>query len=79
MATPLQSAHAAHQQVTPRLIRLPEVMDRTGMGRSWVFQAVKDGRFPGPISVPGSRAVAWVEGEVTAWIAQSIQASRQAS
>ncbi|NYS15691.1 AlpA family phage regulatory protein [Achromobacter xylosoxidans] len=54
-------------------------MDRTGMGRSWVFQAVKDGRFPSPISVPGSRSVAWVEGEVTAWIAQSIQTSRKAS
>ncbi|MFY3202846.1 helix-turn-helix transcriptional regulator [Achromobacter xylosoxidans] len=58
---------------------MPEVMDRTGMGRSWVFQAVKDGRFPSPISVPGSRSVAWVEGEVTAWIAQSIQTSRKAS
>ncbi|MFY3447502.1 helix-turn-helix transcriptional regulator [Achromobacter xylosoxidans] len=58
---------------------MPEVMDRTGMGRSWVFQAVKDGRFPSPISVPGSRSAAWVEGEVTAWIAQSIQTSRKAS
>lgn len=79
MATPHHSAHAAQQQVTHRLIRLPEVMDRTGLGRSWVYQAVKEGRFPSPISVPGSRAVAWVEGEVTAWIARSIQASRQAS
>lgn len=79
MATPHHSALPAQQQVTPRLIRLPEVMDRTGLGRSWVYQAVREGRFPAPIAVPGSRAVAWVEGEVAAWITQSIQASRSAS
>ena len=79
MATSHQLAQPAPLQATPRLIRLPEVMSRTGMGRSWIFQAVKDGRFPAPISVPGSRAVAWVDGEVGAWIARSIEASRQAS
>ncbi len=61
-----------------RLVRLPEVLARTAMGRSWVLKAVKEGRFPAPIALPGSRSVAWVDSEVGEWIAQSIHAARQA-
>lgn len=50
-----------------RFLRLPAVLERTGMSRSWIFQAVKDERFPAPMRI-GGRAIAWREQEVTCWL-----------
>lgn len=74
--TAARESQQAHR--TLRLIRLAEVMHKTGMGRSWVFQAVKDGKFPAPISIAGSRAVGFIEHEVDSWIESRITASRNA-
>jgi len=60
-----------------RLIRLHEVKHRTGMGRSWIYESIQRGAFPQPIPT-GERAVAWVEGEIEAWIQDRIQACRAA-
>lgn len=57
-----------------RLIRLPAVMQKTGMGRSWLYARVKDGTFPAPISC-GARAIAWNEADVDAWIQRVISAA----
>ncbi|MDR3411824.1 MAG: AlpA family phage regulatory protein, partial [Formivibrio sp.] len=43
-----------------RILRLPNVLDRTGLSRSTVYQRVSEGRFPRPVSL-GDRAVGWVE------------------
>lgn len=51
-----------------RLIRLPEVMRRTGMSRSWIYAEVQRERFPAPLRL-GGRAVAWRDGDVTRWLA----------
>ena len=50
----------------PRLLRLPEVLDRIGLGRSRVYDLVKEGRFPAPVRL-SDRAIAWVESEVDCW------------
>jgi prophage regulatory protein len=50
-----------------RLIKLRDVMDITGLGRSTVYKYVASGDFPKPVSL-GVRAVAWVEEEVQDWI-----------
>ncbi|NIC39427.1 AlpA family transcriptional regulator [Halomonas desiderata] len=55
-----------------KLIRLKEVMDRTGLGRSTVYKYMNLGLFPKPIKL-GTRAVAWVESEVVAWIQLGIE------
>ncbi|RUR31168.1 helix-turn-helix transcriptional regulator [Vreelandella nanhaiensis] len=55
-----------------RLIRIKEVMDRTGLARSTVYKYISLGQFPHPIKL-GTRAVAWVEREVEAWICESIE------
>lgn len=55
-----------------RLIKLKEVMDCTGLGRSTVYNYIADGAFPKPVSL-GARAVAWVEDEVQDWIAARIE------
>ena len=35
-----------------RLLRLPEVMAITGLGRSTVYHLVQDKKFPEPVRVP---------------------------
>lgn len=57
------------------LIRLPEVLKRTGFGKAWIYRLISEGRFPAPVKI-GVRAVAFVESEIDAWIQSVIQASR---
>ncbi|QYJ85859.1 AlpA family transcriptional regulator [Shewanella mesophila] len=54
-----------------RLIKLKEVMDCTGLGRSTIYNYIADETFPKPVSL-GARAVAWVESEVQDWILERI-------
>jgi prophage regulatory protein len=51
----------------PRLLRLPEVMDRVGLRRSAIYQRMSEGRFPKSRSL-GAKCSVWVEAEITAWI-----------
>lgn len=53
---------------TPRLLRLPAVLDRVGLGRSRWYDLVAEGRAPTPVKL-SDRAVAWYEHEVNAWAA----------
>ena len=55
-----------------RLIRLKEVIDCTGLGRSSIYSYISEGQFPKPVSI-GGRAVAWVESEVNEWIMDKIE------
>ena len=55
------------RQTTPRLIRLPEVKLRTGLGRSSIYRKMADGSFPQPRKV-GERAVAWHLSDIDGWI-----------
>jgi len=52
-----------------RLLRLPEVLRLTGLGRSVIYQQKRDGLFPHSIKV-GPRAASWSEAAVHAWIQQ---------
>jgi prophage regulatory protein len=58
--------------MSEKLIKLSEVIERTGLCRSHVYTLE---RFPRPIKV-GKRASAWISSEVDLWIAQTIQAQR---
>ncbi len=58
-----------------RILRLPNVLDRTGLSRSTVYQRVSEGRFPRPVSL-GDRAVGWVESDIEEWINRQIENSR---
>jgi prophage regulatory protein len=60
-----------------RLLPLPAVLDRTGLGRSSIYSRVKGGVFPAPISL-GGRRVAFVEEEIETWITERIAESRAA-
>ena len=50
-----------------RFLRLPEVQDRTGFSRSFIYKGVNDKTFPAPRKV-GGRASVWLESEVNDWM-----------
>lgn len=49
------------------ILRLPEVMKRTGLSRSTIYVYIEKGLFPKPIKI-GLRAVGWYASEVNQWI-----------
>lgn len=50
-----------------RLIRLPEVKLRVGLGRSTIYRRMREGTFPLPHNLGGG-VIAWSEADVSAWI-----------
>lgn len=58
------------------LLRMPEIMRRTGYCKAWIYRLISQGKFPRPIKI-GSRAIAFVESEVDDWINQRIEESRK--
>ena len=52
---------------TQRIIRLPEVMSRTGLGRSSIYNFSNAGTFPKIIKL-GARSMGFNEADVNAWI-----------
>lgn len=61
-----------------RMLRLPQVCETTGLRRSWIYQLESERRFPSRIQ-SSVRAVAWIEHEVQAWLAERIELSRSSS
>ena len=59
-------------QSAKSFVRLPQVIDRTGLSRSTIYFRISEGSFPAPVSL-GGRAVGWVDTEVHAWIDNQIK------
>lgn len=60
---------------TTRLIRLPEVLHKTGYKKTWIYRLITENKFPKPIKLC-SRAVAFIEAEIDQWISDAISNSR---
>lgn len=58
-----------------KICRLPDVMARTGLSRSTIYDLIRKGKFPSQINL-GPRAVGWVENEIVGWIEARIDESR---
>jgi prophage regulatory protein len=56
-----------------RLLRLTQVMDMTGLGRTKIYALQAEGNFPMRVQITPYR-VGWIEHEVQAWIATRIAA-----
>ena len=54
-----------------RILRLPEVMARTGLSRTTIYERRVAGRFPQAIPL-GTRNVGWIESELEAWFREQI-------
>lgn len=52
-------------------LRLSDVMARTGLSRSSIYQNINEGNFPQNINI-GARSVGWLESEIDAWMQDRI-------
>ena len=52
---------------TCRLLRLPEVIEITGLGRDTIYRHIREDRFPRQRRI-GERASGWREDEIRAWV-----------
>lgn len=61
-----------------RLIRLPEVLEITGLSRSSIYSRMEKGTFPKRKNI-GPRSIAWLESEIDHWLEERgcKQADRQ--
>ena len=50
-----------------KLLRRPEVEARTGLGRSTIYDWMRQGKFPRPVKL-GTRLVAWRQSDIDAWL-----------
>ena len=62
----------------PRLLRLPAVLDRVGIGRTTLYSWIADARFPAQFRI-GVRSVAWDERAVDAWIEERLSENNRAA
>jgi prophage regulatory protein len=51
-----------------RILRLPAVLDRTGLSRSTLYRKIKAGTFPKQIAL-STRCAGWRESAVHEWVA----------
>lgn len=55
-----------HDQVPTVFLRMPSVMQMTGLGRSTIYRLMAQQQFPCPVRL-GVRAVAWRRSELDLW------------
>jgi prophage regulatory protein len=61
--------------MTHKMIRLPTVIEQTGLSRSSIYLRMKNNKFPQSISL-GDRAIAWLEEDINQWIEDRIIESK---
>lgn len=61
-----------------RLLRLPEVMELTGLGRDSIYKLVRRGLFPAQRKIT-ERASAWRADEVARWVESRPAVARRAA
>lgn len=57
-----------------KILRLPMVVNLTGLSRSTIYAMLKNGKFPQSVKL-GTRSVGWYEADIQSWLA-SLQASK---
>ncbi|EMN5130286.1 AlpA family transcriptional regulator [Burkholderia contaminans] len=64
-----------------RLLKRKQVLERTGLSNTVMYELIAQDRFPKPVKPTGGRASAWIEDEVDTFIASCIAArdSKQAT
>ena len=58
------------------ILRLAQVVERTGLSRSTLYQLLGNGEFPPQIKL-GIHSVGWLEAEIDEWILSRIANSRK--
>ncbi len=60
-----------------KILRRKQVEARIGLSRSTIYERIKAGTFPAPISL-GAKSVGWIESEVDEWLTTQVEKSRNA-
>lgn len=60
------------------ILRLPQVVTKTGLSRSTIYALQKHGEFPKAIQL-GGRAVGWLSSEISQWLAERAAARKEAA
>jgi len=58
-----------------RMLRLPQVIHATGLGKTKIYELQGQGNFPMRVKIT-SHSVAWVEEDVQAWLAARIYSNQ---
>lgn len=64
-------------QTALTILRRKQVEARIGLFRSTIYDRIKAGTFPAPISL-GAKSVGWIESEVDTWLSDQVEKSRKA-
>ncbi|MEG9438510.1 AlpA family transcriptional regulator [Edaphobacter sp. HDX4] len=69
--TASSSTQAQESRPAPKkkFLRLPTIIETTGLSRSTIYRKLDDGNFPRPVRL-GPKSVAWIESEVQDWMDQ---------
>jgi prophage regulatory protein len=59
-----------------KILRLPEVLERTGLSRSTIYARIKSGHLIPPIKL-GPRAVGWLSSDIDEFISSLVTMSRE--
>jgi len=51
-----------------RILRLRQVINRTGLSRSTIYAEIAKGKFPKQRSLTGGRSIGWREDQIIDWI-----------
>ncbi len=65
----------SNQLVASKILRLKQVLDKTGLARSTTYDLIKKNSFPKPIKL-GAKISGWLENEIEEWISAQIKKSR---
>jgi prophage regulatory protein len=59
---------------TIRMLRLAQVIDMTGLGKTKIYELQSEGNFPMRVQIT-AHSVGWIEEEVQAWLARRVASS----
>jgi prophage regulatory protein len=61
------------QNTEHQIIKLPSVINISGLSRTTIYSRIEKGTFPKQISL-GERSVGWIKSEILEWINSRIKA-----
>jgi prophage regulatory protein len=73
----LAQMHDQQAQARARILRRPEVEQRTGLSRSAIYAAMAAGDFPKPLRLT-AKAVGWLDSSIDSWISSRSAATAEA-
>jgi len=64
-----------NQDLKYSVLRLPAVIQQTGLSRSAIYQRISENNFPKSINL-GGRAVGWLSSDISSWVKNRLAATR---